>query len=89
MDEKNQPVSTLQDLYATSAPIFANGVMHKFGLFQCTTGMRMMLVTPANTLELKCPICGKVHLMEKSFIQLSVDEFMEQFHQGSVKNLKA
>jgi predicted RNA-binding Zn-ribbon protein involved in translation (DUF1610 family) len=79
MDEKYQPVCTLHDLYTTSAPIFANGVMHVFGIFQCTSGVSMMLVAPSTSGEVKCPMCGEVHLMRDSFIPMSLDEFITRY----------
>ncbi len=82
MDEKSQPVCSLQSIYATSAPIFANGTMHMFGLIQCISGKSMMLVTPVDVDEIKCPICGQIHAIRNSFIPMSVDEFVVQLQQG-------
>ncbi|NLF51909.1 MAG: hypothetical protein GX577_12300 [Leptolinea sp.] len=79
MDEKNQPVCTLQDLYATSAPIFANGTMHSFGFLQCTTGISMLLVAPNDVDSVPCPICGKSHRLHESFIPMTVDEFVSRY----------
>lgn len=79
MDDKNQSVLTLQDLYATSAPIFAHGTMHSFGFIQCTTGISMLLVAPNNIDEIRCPICGKMHRMQDSFIPITVDEFISRY----------
>ncbi|GAP22634.1 hypothetical protein [Leptolinea tardivitalis] len=79
MDEKDQSLCTLQDLYATSAPIFANGEMHLFGIFQCTTGVSMLLVAPADADEVPCPLCGKKHRLRDSFIRMTVDEFVSRY----------
>lgn len=79
MDEKYQPVCTLQDLYATSAPIFANGVMHVFGIFQCTSGVSMMLVAPSTSGEVKCPLCGEIHMLNDCFIPMTLDEFFTRY----------
>jgi hypothetical protein len=88
MNESSQPVCTLQHLYTTSAPIFANGMMHMFGFIQCTSGISMLLVAPTDADKVICPLCGQIHLIKDAFIPMNVDEFVAYFQQGNLSGLR-
>lgn len=82
MDEQDETFRSLKRIYATSIPIFSHGSLQMFGLIQCTTGQSILLVAPVNSEKIKCPLCGKMHLIPDSFIPLSVEEFVAQFQQS-------
>lgn len=84
----NETTRSLKSIYATSAPIFSQGYLHVFGFIQCTTGQSVLLVMPNNVDVVNCPLCGQPHNLKDSFIPLSIDEFVKEFQQINLDDLK-
>jgi hypothetical protein len=83
MDEEKQTTQSLKSIYAISFPIFSHGSMQMFGFIQCTTGQSMLLVVPNDVVTVNCPLCGRIHTIKKSFIRLTIEEFLKEFKQSN------